>query len=82
MVSTTRNEPLDIEISAFLFKMVDSKWPPLFFDTIIFLDEIKNKIDRDKIEVYLPMFSGARNTVAVSICKFDHWVIQKSKWPP
>ena len=76
MVSATRNEALGIDICAFLFKMTDSKWPPLFVYNMIFLDIIKNKIGRDKIMMSLPMFSGTRNTVAVSLCKLDHWIIQ------
>ena len=72
MVSTTRNETLGIKIFAFSPKMVNSKWPSLFFDSIIFLSKIRNKIDRDKTVVSLPTFSGARNPMAVSVHKLDY----------
>ena len=62
--------------------MADSKWPPLFIDKMIFFDKIKNKIDRDKIVVSLPTFSGARNPMVISTHKLDHLFNSKSKWPP
>ena len=72
MVSAIRNEALGIDICAFLSKMTDSKWPPLFVYNMIFPDIIKNKKVRDKILVSLSMFLRARKTVAVSIYKLNH----------
>ena len=67
-----------LKICAFLSKMVNSKWPSLFCDNIIFLSKIKNKIDRDKTVV----FSGARSPMAVSMHALDDKSVQNSKWPP
>ena len=84
-MSITRNKTFDIEISGFFkYVMAIQNGRHYFFANISFLDkkkEIKIK-GIDNIVVSLPMFSEARNTRVVFIYKLDHWVIQKSKWPP
>ena len=53
--------------------MADPKWPPLFIDKMILFDKIINTIN--KIVVYLPTFSGARNPMVVSMHKLDYWFL-------